>query len=157
MNHNINQIIQQIIELCEKETPVIITELQQERFGHQGAFNGHEKWKDNSLLVQKDKGINQPLVDSGNLEKQLSTASNWDLQPKMSGNTLKLTVPKTENFTDAKYDILDSGGKTSPYLSPRGNWMSINSVPVRPFKDLSDQDADWIVKKLVQSIIGEFA
>ena len=149
----IQDIIKQIVDICENETPELLAELQQERFGHQGAFNGHEKWVDNSYIVQKDKERNQPLVDSGNLEKQLSTASNWDVNPQINKNTLRLTIPGKENFINSKYDVLDTGGKVKPYTSLRGNYIPINSVPARPFKEISDQDAEWVINKLLKNIL----
>ena len=144
------------MQFCEEETQKIITELQQERFAHQGAFNDNPKWEDNAIDVIRDKGRNQPLVDTGNLEKQLSTTKNWDLNPRLVNNKLVLTVPKRETFTDTKYDKLDTGGFSPAYTSPRGNKMRARELPKRPFKEISDKDTDWIANKLVQRIKAKF-
>jgi hypothetical protein len=151
-----NNIIENIMAFCEIETRKLIAELEQERFGHQGAFNDHEKWANNASDVIKDKGRNQPLVDTGNLEKQLSTASNWDLKPVFKNNSLQLVVSDNEQFTDKKYDKLDKGGLSPAYTSPRGNRMRARNLPARPFKAFSDSDIDWITNKLVQAIQEKF-
>lgn len=149
--------IEEIKAFCVKKTPEIIADLQKKRFDNQGAFNDNEEWADNSPLVRKDKGFNEPLVDSGHLERELTTDTNWDLKPKASANKLTMTIPEEETFTESKYDVLQTGGKTDPYTSPRGNKMPGFNVPKRNFKDLSKKDADWIVNYLVRSIIQEFA
>lgn len=153
---NINTTINQIMQFCITETKSIIVELQNKRFENNGQFNDHIPWAKNAEDVIEDKGRNQPLVDIGNLKKSLTTESNWDLKTQITQNTLKLTIPQEENFTDIKYDKLETGGKSDPYVSPRGNKMKARNLPPRPFKDISDQDADWIAEKLAQAIEDNF-
>src|ERR1700761_3238445 len=143
----LNELKLDIVQFCEQETQKLIAELQNKRFENQGAFNGHAKWVDNdnsphrfSMSVQKDKGRNQPLVDNGNLQNSLESPSNWNLSPQFNGTNLTLNVPDREQFTEPKYDILDTGGKVNPYISPRGNSINLHYVPARPFKDISAQD-----------------
>ncbi len=154
------------MQFCIQDTQEIIAELEEKRFENQGAFNGHAKWADNQLhkhptaekSVQEDKGFNRPLYDTGELKKQLTTAGNWNLQPKISQNTLKLNVPNRENFTSQKYDKLDVGvDHYTKYTSIRGNVVAMDKIPARPFKDISDQDVNWIVQQLVQDIESKFA
>jgi phage gpG-like protein len=154
---NIKQFIQEIIIFAEKETQLIIAELQEKRFDADGAFNGHEAWARNSKKVIRDKGFNKPLYDSGELKDELTDPSNWDLNPQVSGSKLTLTIPDREDFTDSKYDVLDTGGSVNAYTSRRGNFIDISFVPARPFKDISDQDMNWITDKLVESIKRKFA
>ncbi len=154
---DLQNIIGQIMHFCVEETQELIADLEHERFRHNGEFNGHARWADNSYDVQKDKGFNKPLYDTGNLYGKLSKPTNWDLKPTIGNNTLKLTVPERENFTDKKYDKLDTGGKSAGYVSPRGNLMKPRNLPARPFKDISNQDVDWIVDKLAQGIEDKFS
>ncbi len=164
-DNNVNSLIGQIIQFCVGETQELIADLEQERFKNNGEFNGHKKWADNQSRkhplaeksVQEDKGFNKPLYDTGNLYKELSTPGNWDVKPQINKNTLKLTVPSRENFTDSKYDKLDVGvDHFTMYRSIRGNLVAMDSIPARPFKDISDQDAEWIANKLAQAIENQF-
>ncbi len=152
----LNQLIQQIVIFAEKETQKIIAELQRKRFENDGDFNGHEPWKRNDPRVIDDKGFDKPLYDSGELASELEDPSNWDLQPRISGGKLTLTIPDRENFTDPKYDVLDTGGKVSPYIGRSGKTINIHSVPPRPFRDLSSQDIDWITEQLILAIRRKF-
>lgn len=163
--NNIQDLIKEIMQFCQEDTQELIAKLEQQRFANQGEFNGHEKWKDNQSIkhpcaqksVIQDKGRNEPLVDSGYLKKQLSTASNWDLKPQISDNTMRLSIPQRENFTAQKYDKLDVGvDHFVKYISPRGNIVAMDSIPARPFKDISDQDVNWVVNKLIEDIKGKF-
>lgn len=147
----------QIAAFCNQETQKIIAELELLRFNRNGAFNGHEEWDYNSPKVIKDKGFDKPLIDSGNLRKELSTPKNWDLNPKFDGNTLTLTIPENEHFTDPKYDKLEHEQGAVQYTSRRGKKISLSGVPARKFKDFSQQDIQWIVTKLTQAIIRKFA
>jgi hypothetical protein len=150
--------IQEIAQFCETETQNIIAQLQANREASGGAFNGHELWADNNPKVINAKGFDQPLYDTGELMHELQTPSNWELNPKFSGNTLTLSVPDTETFTDSKYDVLDSGGEVEPYTDQRsGKRVHIHSVPARPFKDISAQDMDWIKEQLVEAIKSRYA
>lgn len=153
----LNDFIQEIVIFCEKETQKIIVDLQRIRFANDGAFNDNERWHSNSAQVFKDKGFNKPLVDSGELERELETADNWDLKPKFSDNVLTLSIPETEQFTDSKYDKLQTGGDIEPYVSRRGNKIYLYHVPARNFKNLSNADINWIKKELVEAIKREFA
>lgn len=156
MVNPIDKIIQRIKNYAESDVQNLIVELQQKRFANQGAFNDNKKWEDNSSTVQRDKGRNEPLVDTGALKKSLTTKSNWDLKPHKQQNSLKLTIPETERFTDSKYDKLQTGTeKSQSYISTRGNKVFVNGLPERNFKDLSDQDAEWIVNELVNIIVDE--
>jgi hypothetical protein len=151
------EFIKVIAAFAEKETQSIIAQLQAQRFENDGAFNGHPEWERNSGKVAKEKGFDKPLYDSGELEHELETDSNWKLAPKFSGNTLTLSVPDREQFTDSKYDVLDTGGEVEPYKGRRtGNWINIFSVPARPFKDITAQDMEWIKEMLVLAIIRKF-
>ena len=151
------ELIQEIAKFAETETQNIIAELQANRFQNDGAFNGHATWKNNHPLVAEEKGFNKPLVETGELRKELTTADNWDLNPKLTKNQLTLSIADRENFTDSKYDKLDIGGITSPYKGRRtGKMVNINSVPARPFKDLSSQDMQWITNKLEDAIRLKF-
>lgn len=152
-----NEFIASVIAFCEKETQKIIAKLQENRFLNDGAFNDHEEWTGNSPKVIKDKGFDKPLFDTGELKDELTDPENWDLEPKFSNNVLTLTIPDKEEFTDSKYDVLDTGGNVDPYTSPRGNKIYISVVPPRPFKDISSQDIDWITKELVEAIKREYA
>jgi hypothetical protein len=154
---SLDDLIQKIVIFCEEMTPKIITELQVRRFENDGAFNDNEEWQGNSPKVIKDKGYDTPLQDSGALRNSLENPDNWDLKPKFSDNTLTLTIPDTEEFTDSKYDVLQTGGKVDPYISPRGNKINITMVPARNFKDLSRQDIEWITEQLISAIKKEFA
>lgn len=148
--------INEIMEFCEKETQLIIARLQENRFANQGAFNDNPKWSDNNRKVVNDKGRNEPLVDSGNLKKELTTPENWELDPIKSANILTLHIPDTEMFTDSKYDKLDKGGTVDAYISPRGNFINIRSVPSRKFKDLSDADTEWIKEELINALKAKY-
>jgi len=148
---------EQIKQFCIDTTPEILAQLQKERFDNQGDFNGNDRWDDNALDVIADKGRDEPLVDTGNLRGELESASNWDLSPVSSDNSLSLTIPEEENFTDSKYDKLQDGGYSESYISPRGTRIRAKSLPARNFKKLSHQDATWVVEKLVLAIKGRFA
>lgn len=152
-------LIEEMIIFCEKETQNIITQLQAFRFENDGAFNGHEEWSYNSQKVIDGKGFDKPLYDTGELAHELQTASNWDLKPQIVGNTLVLTVPDREDFTNSKYDILDTGGdvNTSYIGRKNGKKIFIEWVPARPFKDLSIKDIEWITDRLVEAIKRKFA
>lgn len=152
----LEEFIADIVAFCQEKTRDIIVELEKLRFENQGDFNGNSRWYDNNPLVIKDKGKNQPLVDSGNLERELENRANWDLHDNFSDNLLTLQIPETENFTDAKYDILQTGGKTEPYISRRGNFVNIHKVGARQFKNLSAQDIQWINDKLVAAIRAKY-
>lgn len=151
-----NNLAQIIINKILTDVPRIMSDLQQERFANQGQFNDNPKWVDNAQDVINDKGHNQPMVDSGNLEKELSNPKNWDLNPSFTNNTLKLSIPEYEKFTEPKYDILETGGYSPSYISKRGNKMKAREIPAREFKKISDMDFDWIVDKLVQDLKSEF-
>jgi hypothetical protein len=152
----LNEFIADIVAFCQEETERIIAELERLRFSNQGAFNGNPRWYDNHPEVIKDKGRNQPLVDSGNLRRELENPKNWDLKPNFNKNLLTLTIPETENFTDSKYNVLQTGGAVSPYVSRRGNKINIHSVGPRQFKNFTAQDIDWIQDKLVKAIEDKY-
>lgn len=153
----IGSLVSEIKEFCVEETQKIIAELQQERFGHGGKFNDNQAWKRNAQDVIKDKGTDQPLVDTGHLESELSTPSNWNLSPFDKGmKGIKITIPKTESFTESKYDKLQTGGYSDGYISARGKKMRGRELPARNFKDLSQEDADWVVRKLVERLKEKF-
>jgi len=158
------------MQFCEEDLQKLIAEFYKKRFENQGEINNHEKWEDNDPYidhgynginprkgVQQDKGRNEPLVDSGNLKKQLITTKNWDLQPKINKNTLKLTIPKKENFTDKKYDILETKHKGGDYVSKRGNYIRPLDIPARKFKDITDFDVDTIVNNLVNDLKKKYS
>lgn len=149
--------IAEIKEFCITATQEAIAELQQQRFANQGAFNDNEEWADNSKLVVQDKGFNEPLVDSGDLQRDLTTPGHWDLNPISRKNSLTMTIPEEEDFTESKYDQLQDGGRSDPYTSPRGKKMPSFNLPARNFKKLSQADAEWVVKRLVQALERRFA
>lgn len=151
------EIMNQIKQFCIEKTQQLIAELEQKRFDNQGAFNGNDKWADNSPIVIADKGRNEPLVDSGALKSTLTNPANWNLNPVSTKSKLVLTIPKTEKFTPSKYDKLQTGGKNAPYISLRGNNIKALNLPARNFKNLSKQDADWVVQNLVRAIQERFA
>lgn len=157
----IKAITNQIIELCRTETPKIIAQLEALRFENNGAFNGHEIWEGNSPKVIKDKGFDEPLWDSGELEYELTNSKNWKLDTVINENgfdtNLTIKIPDKESFTESKYNILDTGGKVNPYRSRRGNWVDIQSVPARPFRELSTRDVEWIKDRLEEAIVKNFA
>lgn len=150
-------LLKKISDIATEETPKIIAELEVERFKNQGEFNDHSKWADNSPQVTKDKGRNDPLVDSGALKSELTNASNWKLKSRLDTDSLTISIPDEEDFTDSKYNILDTGGKTNPYTSARGNKVNIKSVPARPFKSISNQDVEWIAEELAKVLARRLA
>lgn len=153
----LQELIADIADFSQKETQRLIAKLERSRFQSQGAFNGNDPWLDNSPKVIKDKGRNEPLVDSGHLEYELENPDNWDLKPQFEKDILTLNIPETEHFTESKYDVLQTGGKTGPYLSRRGNIVNVFEVPARQFKNLSEQDIQWIYEQLVESIKRKYA
>ncbi len=162
----LDELIQQISIFAEKETQILIAELEAKRFENQGSYNGHEKWKDNQYWrhptadasVQEDKGRNDPLVDTGYLKNKLTTADNWKLNPKLSKNNLRLTIEDRETFTDSKYNKLDTGvDHYVKYKSIRGNIVAMDHIPARPFRNLSAQDINLITAQLTESIKKEFS
>ena len=153
---DLQNFIKQIMQFCEAETKLIIAELQHNRFENDGQFNDNERWQDNSPKVIKDKGFDIPLQDSGHLRDELMNPDNWDLRPQVNDLTLTLTVPDTEDFTESKYDVLQTGGEIDPYISPRGKAINITAVPARNFKNLSALDIEWIRNKLIDAIRREY-
>jgi len=169
MVDKIQQIIDNIKNHAESDVQNLIVELQKNRFAHQGEFNDNKRWADNQKFkggtfngitathsVIQDKGRNEPLVDSGHLKSELTNPKNWNLSTKKGNNKIQLTIPQTEKFTEMKYDKLQTGtDKPQSYISSRGNAVVVDKLPARNFKDLSDQDAEWIVNKLVNIIVQE--
>lgn len=151
---NIQQIKDFIKNNIEEIIQSYIVELQRQRFNNQGAFLDHEKWLDNALDVIKDKGRNEPLVDSGNLKSQLLNKNNWDLKQRdINKNKIKLRIPDVEKFTDKKYDKLQTGKQMKyGYTSPRGHYMPPRTIPPRDFKTISDEDVNWIVNLTVNKL-----
>ena len=146
------QFIQELAVFIEAETEWIIADLQKKRFENQGAFNGHEKWADNDAEVKYEKFDKPPLIDTGELLAELTNPNNWDLKPQFMGNRLTLTIPDRENFTDSKYDKQDIGGELGVWNGSRTGKKMARNITARPFKDISAEDVDWIVRQLEQKI-----
>lgn len=154
----IQDFVKELAAFIEAETQWIITDLQKLRFKNQGAFNGHERWVDNRADVKFEKFDKLPLIDTGELLAELTNPANWDLKTTISGNKIRLTIPDRENFTDPKYDKLDTGGSGDTYIGERtGKKIKINEIPARPFKDISAEDVDWIVQQLEKRIRDRYS
>lgn len=149
--------MQYFAQFCVKTVQELIADFQDKRFNNQGQINGHARWYDNSPQVIKDKGRNKPLIDSGNLLKEMTTPDNWNVETIFTGNALTFSIPEQADFTSSKYDILQTGGKVDSYVSPRKNYINIKSVGARDFKSLTSQDIDLITEQLALKIQEEFA
>ncbi len=160
--NNTQDFIDSIMDFCEGILPEIVAEFERKRFENQGEFNGHEKWDNNNPEVIKDKGRNEPLIDSGRLKREITDPYNWGVAiiSKKDKMSLTLSIPDTESFTDQKYNKLDEGFVTGEYVSPRGNVVFKNrrnvTVPARPFRDLTAQDINWIKNRLIEEIKKEY-
>jgi hypothetical protein len=151
------QFLEALFAFIEAKTKQFLAELQELRFANDGAFNGHEAWAPN---VRPDivaaKGGKPPLQDSGRLKEQLTNPNNWELNPTWDGRSLRLNVPDMEDFTDPTYDALENedGGTYTGRLT--GKQITFKSKPARKFKDISEQDVQWVADKLEQAIRQEF-
>lgn len=165
------ELVEDLNKFCKEEVGDLLARLQELRFKNQGDFNGNERWEDNQSInrppyayyngkkypfknVQKDKGRNEPLVDSGHLKNELTNPANWKVEAKFNNNKLTLSFPDKESFTESKYDKLDTGYQgLVEYISPRGNYVRIDQgIPARPFKSISAQDVQWIRDQLLESL-----
>lgn len=180
MEQLIQSSIDAINNYAQDEIAELLAEIQVQRFKNQGEFLDHKKWADNdnqkrlySISVQKDKGRNSPLIDTGRLMKQMTSKENWSKELKKESNGLKskFSIPTQENFNDPVYNKLDEGFIADPYTSIRGNrifWAKKKDkqgvpvgkgayVPSRPFKDTSETDINWVAQQLAKKLKEKFS
>ncbi len=74
--------IEQIDTVVIEQHPKILAEMAEELFAQQGAFNGRNKWADNTESTVKRKGGNSPNIETGFLEDSMTRTGflendNW--------------------------------------------------------------------------------
>lgn len=144
-------------EYVNRKVPLLLVQLQENRFANQGAFNDHERWLPNvrpDIIAEKS---NKPvMVDSGELYKELTTPENWKIDVKFSNQQLSINIPKIETFTNPKYDSLENNAGGKYFGSATGKQIVYKWKPPRMFKELSDIDEKWIETELEKALVNEF-
>jgi hypothetical protein len=152
--------IKEINEFAEEQIAELLVEIQKQRFKNQGKFLDHEKWENNPKHIAYEKFYRKPLIQTGELKKEMTSITNWgkEVKKQQSGLQTKFSIPTTENFSDPKYNKQDIGETGGQWKGLRtGKDMSVKNVKKRPFKDTSKTDIAWVKQQLTQRIQAKFA
>lgn len=162
MEQLIQSSIDAINEYAQEQISELLAEFEKNLFKAKGAFNGRDEWEENALQVQEDKGNDNPLVDTGELRREMTNSKNWkdEISSYKTKNKAHFFIPEEENFNNPKYNKLQTGFSGDPYISPRGKLMFSPKgfeAPARPFKDIRPQDVTWVAQQLAKKLKGKFS
>jgi hypothetical protein len=176
MEQLIQSSINAINEYAQDEIAELLAEIQVQRFKNQGKFLDHEKWVNNGKLgiiepnlkanPKQNKSVawhkynRSPLIDSGELKKEMTSVSNWDKEIKLQkqGLNQKFVIPQTESFSNPKYDKHNIGGSGGMWNSTKTKELvSVKKVAKRPFKDTSETDISWVAQQLAKKLKEKFS
>lgn len=99
--------IEQIDTTVIEQHPIILAEMAQELFASQGAFNGRNRWEDNTTSTSKRKGGNSPNIETGFLKKNMTKSGflendNWldSIKPPKKKDGNYKYADKMRKFSD---------------------------------------------------------
>lgn len=98
--------IEQIDAAVIEQHPIILADMAQELFAQQGAFNGRNRWEDNTESTAKRKGGNSPNIETGFLEDNMT-------KPGFLENDNWLDSIKPPKKKDGNYNYADKMRKFS--------------------------------------------
>ena len=134
-----------------------LAEIQEGRFANDGAYNGHEKWAENTEATKKISGIGKnkkPLQQSGNLKNILTDPDSWDkgmlLTKGYGGFKIEITTPAEAVYRPYSWNEYN-------YIQPN-IYKVISEDPskfrhtARPYIELTDQDMDEVTEAMAYYI-----
>lgn len=160
MEQLIQSSIDAINEYAQDEIAELLAEIQVQRFKNQGEFLDHKKWENNPKDISYEKFYRKPLIQTGELKREMTNKSNWNKEVKLQKQGLKqqFVIPQTESFSNPKYDKQNTGGVGGSWKGLRtGKDMSVENVKARPFKSTSETDIIWVAQQLAKKLKEKFS
>ena len=133
------------------------TEIQKGRFANDGAYNGHDRWAENTPAtkeISKKGAAKKPLQDTGELKSILTDPDKWNeslyLVNTRGGVRMDLTPPEEAEANPYFYN-------ERQYIQPN-IYKVISKDPskffhvARPYLDITDQDVEEVTDVLTEYI-----